>query len=52
MLFVTTMRRLREMVAIMVEGEPGEMPRGKPVYENFDKNVHIAKAPLVGRGNG
>ncbi len=36
-----------EMVAIMVEGEPGEMPRGKPVYKNFDKNVHIAKAPLV-----
>ena len=38
-----------EMVAIMVEGEPGEMPRGKPVYRNFDKHVHIAKVPLTWR---
>jgi len=38
-----------EMVNILVEGEPGDTPRGKPVYRNFDKHVHIAKAPLTWR---
>lgn len=36
-----------EYVAIMVEGEPGYMPKGKPVYRNFVKEVHTAKAPLM-----
>ena len=36
-----------EMVDILVEGEPGEKPRGKPVYRNFDKHRHIAKGHLT-----
>jgi hypothetical protein len=36
-----------EMVKIMVEGEPGYKPKGKPVYRNFDKDVHMARSRLV-----
>ena len=38
-----------EVANVLVDGEPGDMPRGKPVYRNFDKHVHIAKVPLVWR---
>ena len=36
-----------EMVSILVDGEPGMKPKGKPVYRNFDKKVHISQAPLI-----
>jgi hypothetical protein len=36
-----------EMIAILVDGEPGYKPRGKPVYRNFDKSVHMAKERLI-----
>lgn len=36
-----------EMVKLLVKGEPGYKPEGKPVYRNFDKDAHMAKEPLV-----
>jgi hypothetical protein len=36
-----------EMVSVLVDGEPGMKPKGKPVYRNFDKKVHVSQAPLV-----
>jgi hypothetical protein len=35
-----------EMIAILIDGEPGMKPKGKPVYRNFDKRVHMSTAPL------
>jgi hypothetical protein len=36
-----------EMVALLVEGKPGYKPEGKPVYRNYNREVHMSKAPLI-----
>lgn len=39
-----------DWVEIYVEGKPGMMPVGKLVYNNFRRNIHVAKEPLLWTG--
>uniref|UniRef100_A0A6M3JR76 Putative terminase n=1 Tax=viral metagenome TaxID=1070528 RepID=A0A6M3JR76_9ZZZZ len=36
-----------DWLEMYVEGKPGIIIRGKQVYNNFDKRIHVAQTPLV-----
>jgi hypothetical protein len=36
-----------DWVDMYIEGKPGVMVHGKLVYNNFDREAHVAKAPLI-----
>ena len=37
----------QEWVDRYIDGKPGMMPMGKPVYNNYDSSVHVAGFPLM-----
>jgi hypothetical protein len=39
-----------DWISMYIEGKPGQLIRGRLVYQHFDRAAHVAKAPLVWGG--